>query len=219
MKQLTLFFFLFFQNVYSQSSLTDFILEYDHFIINQKEYRKSDSVFVRKVLDFIELNPNQSNKISFRNVDDKIVVTINYTLPEKIYHLIKIDENAVIDQKAINILSTMQIESYQDFTNNKFKTIHGNKLVYHYVATYKGLSFTDEVNDLMVLEVNPKNKQIVRGYHITKEWTAFPLSNDLYEISSKNRVLVDSLPLSLLEFKHVETKELLADDGFIEHAQ
>ncbi|QTV05460.1 hypothetical protein [Faecalibacter bovis] len=229
MKQITILFFLIFQNVYSQYSLIDFISEYDRFVINEKHYyTKTDSIHLKKTFNFLELNPDLIDEIIFINSPDlhsgekEIIVKINYSLPQKVYQLISIEENAIIDQKAIKDLNSIQIKSYQNFSNNQFKTNKGNNRIYHFAANYIGESFTGEIqtfNDLMVLEVNPKNMKIVSGYHLTKEWAELPFSNDLYKLSAKKIVLVESLPLSLLNFKHIVNKNLLSDDGFIENIQ
>lgn len=196
---------------------------YEKFIINDKYFSKSDSLIVSDIFNYLDENPDVIDEILFINSKDlhsnKLIVTVKvkYTPKTKVYKLIAIEENAEIDLTSIKCLNSFNFICYNDFQDNKFKIKKGKNTVYHFVAQFKGESYTGEFkdfHDLMIIEV--KDNIIKNGYHLTKEWAELPLGSDLYKVTAKNIILVDSLPISLLNFKQVADNSLLIDDGYIE---
>ena len=205
---------------FSQNDLKHLSTNYGKFIINDKYFSKSDSIYVSEVFNYLDENPDLIEEVLFINSKDlhsnklNATVKIKYTPKTKVYKLIAKEDNSEIDFASIKCLNSMNFECYNDFQDNKFKVKKGKNTVYHFVAQFKGESFTGKLkdfHDLMIIEV--KDKIIQSGYHLTKEWAELPLGSDLYKVSAKNIVLVDSLPISLLNFKQIDDNSLLIDEG------
>lgn len=210
--------------VFSQYDLKKLSTDYKKIIINDNFFLKNDSVIINEIFVYLDENPDLIEEVLFINSKDlhsnKLVNTlkIKYSPKEKVYKSIGIETNAKIDLNSIKCLYTLDFKCYQDFLNNRFKTINGKNTVYHFIASYKGESFTGEFkdfHDLLVIEIDQKTKKIINGYHLTKEWAELPLGSDLYKINANDIILVDSLPISLLKLSHEEYKNLLEDNGYI----
>ena len=81
---------------------------------------------------------------------------VKYTPKTKVYKLIAIEENAEIDLTSIKCLNSFNFKCY-----NKFKIKKGKNTVYHFVAQFKGESYTGEFkdfHDLMIIEVKDNIK-------------------------------------------------------------
>ncbi|CAM3236056.1 hypothetical protein [Empedobacter stercoris] len=215
--------------LFGQYNLVDFTKDYDNFIINNVHYSNNDSVKVNEIFLYLDKNPNLIKDVTFINSKNlhsnkiDVVVKINFSESVKVYKLISKEENAEIDLKSIKCLKVIDFECPNNFQNNKFKTIRGKNTIYHFIAEFKGESYTGEFknfHDMLILELNQKNNKIVDGYHLTKEWAELPLGSDLYKIKAKNIILVDSLPISLLRFEHIiDDGSMLEDNGYIELIQ
>ena len=86
--------------------------------------------------------------------------------------------------------------------DNVFKPVRGKFIVYRFMATYQGLSFTNkpkEFHDVIIVKTDETNK-IVSGYQYTLEWAEPPMETDLYQSECKSVHLVDNMPIEKFLF-------------------
>src|SRR5688572_21901127 len=87
--------------------------------------------------------------------------------------------------------------------DNVFKPVKGESTVYRFIATYLGLSFTNEqkeFHDILVVKTDSKNKVII-AYQYTLEWAERPSETDLYVSNCKDIYLTDNLPIDKFMFE------------------
>src|SRR5438045_6718320 len=88
--------------------------------------------------------------------------------------------NADINHKSLFALDTLS--PGMSLLEKIFKPAKGNFIVYRFLATFKGISFTEEekdFHDLLIVKTDSSNK-ILDAYQYTLEWAEPPLEYDLY---------------------------------------
>jgi hypothetical protein len=121
--------------------------------------------------------------------------TKEYNLLDK---TINADINHILLKKVLqlNLFTT-------DLLNGIFKPINGNFIVYRFLSTYKGFSYTGKqkyFHDILIVKTNNNNK-IVSAYQYTLEWSEPPIESDLYVSSCKNTYLKDSMMIDKFKFE------------------
>jgi hypothetical protein len=119
--------------------------------------------------------------------------TKEYKLTDKTIH-------ADIDHHLYTILSA----SYRpaSLTTRPFKPIRGKFIVYRFIATYQGESFTHqqkEFHDILIVKTDKRNK-IIMAFQYTLEWTDSPEA-DLYRSTCKDVYLLDNMRIEKFAFK------------------
>lgn len=87
-----------------------------------------------------------------------------------------------------------------------FNPVPGNYTVYLFIASFEGLSFTNEkqnFNDILIVKTNDK-QVIVDAYQFTLEWAEPPLSYDLYKMGKNGLVLTDRFSIDKMKFQRVD---------------
>ncbi|WP_462265151.1 hypothetical protein [Mucilaginibacter sp.] len=105
-----------------------------------------------------------------------------------------------------------------------FAPVKGNYSYYKFIATYKGVSFTDKVetfHDIIIIKTSSAGG-VVDAYQYTLEWAEVPFSYDLFRSSAKHVKLVNNIAVRSLNFKRVDRPagedSNLKDEGVLEMA-
>jgi hypothetical protein len=99
-----------------------------------------------------------------------------------------------------------------------FKPVKGKFIVYRFIATYQGESFTGkqkEFHDILIAKTDKRSK-IIMAYQYTLEWADAPEA-DLYRSSCKEVYLADKMPIENFLFKRSADYDA-EDTGLHEHA-
>jgi len=119
--------------------------------------------------------------------------TKEYKLTDKTIH-------ADIDHRLYTILLT----SYRpaSLTTRPFKPVKGKFIVYRFIATYRGVSFTQqqkEFHDILIVKTDNRNK-IITAFQYTLEWADSPEA-DLYRSTCKDVYMADNMCIEKFVFK------------------
>jgi hypothetical protein len=119
-------------------------------------------------------------------------------------------------------LHSLLINSFQGtlFTDKAYLPVKGKYVVYRFLATYQGSSFTGTdatFHDILIVKTDKKST-IISAYQYTLEWTD-AIDYDLYKSSCKNVRLTDSTRLSQFLFKRnirgKDASPMLKEEGII----
>ncbi len=129
-----------------------------------------------------------------------LVFTGKIMSQQKVYKLLDKTPFANINHHLLDAIDTARPRF--PLMDNAFKPQKGRFIVYRFIATFVGTSFTNkqkEFHDVLIVKTNKQNK-IIDAYQYTLEWADVP-DADLYESTCKERYLTDNMPIGDFIFK------------------
>jgi len=117
-------------------------------------------------------------------------------------------EYKLIDKTVSADINYHAIDAIDTFThgikmlNQVFKPAKGKYIVFRFIATYTGLSYTDktkEFHDIIIVKTNQSNR-IIDAYQYTLEWAELPSDTDLYKSTCKSAYLKDMMAIEEFKF-------------------
>ncbi len=116
----------------------------------------------------------------------------------KQYKLIDKSYNSDINNNILSILDTGKRGLH--LLNTAFKPIKGSAIVYRFIATYQGESFTGKLkkfHDILIIKTDSQN-HILDGFQYTLEWAEQPAEIDLYKINCSKCIIKKNTPIKEL---------------------
>jgi len=135
------------------------------------------------------------------------------------YILTNKSDNSEINYELFNcFIEFLDCENYKDkysSIEDVFKPINGDFIIYNFIKTFRGESYTGETktfHDLLILKIDKESNKIIDGFQYTKEWAEMPPSTDLYRLTNKSITIDKIINIKDLEFKNLDYFELTEDD-------
>lgn len=165
----------------------------------------SNFLVLTLLLSLIVACKSKPMEIVYEATNENKATELNET---KLYILKKQTKNSDFDySKLDNIDADFGLFKKPKKIITAFEPVNGKYNYYQFIATIKGNSYNDgsgniikDFNDILIIKTNDENK-IIDAYQYTLEWAETPFQYDVFKLTAKNLILLDTFKIENLKLK------------------